>query len=617
MKLQADLPDPDGNLVPNFTFAGIPGGIPEVPTAAKLSEFGGFPDDDLPDDDALDAGIKYLTSKGGGALQLDAGTYQMERPLTIKSNSIVLRGAGMEETKILFTYALRPGEVRLVGLKNGQTVTRNDFIESHVHTRRLKRHQIWVGDTMLYERGPDYSGGNRFDLKLPIAHFSNKIEEGPAMIKSVATRWDGTTSSSTLQVIFDLQGAVVPGEHVDSPKVASIAFVGDRRSIYRGKRSLAQDGKRGDLTLVLNQPSPFKEGDLVILEAESTPRFVESIGSWRKDIPRKQRLIVKEVQGNIIRINQPLRIDFPLVDKPSVYGRRPIRGSGIEDLTLEHTSKQWIDGILFSEALHCWVKGIRVQKAGRNPLSFSGKQGQVEDSEFNEAWYRGGGGTGYLGFSGSCDMLYQRIKATGLRHAPVIQAGASGNVIRDSTFYSSDLNYHMQWPPENLVEQCTIDAKRGTGSYGYAVFVQKPEVAIHGPGGGPRNVLWNNRFKSPRAGIYFGGSVDGWTIAYNYFYIQNGPGVVLRNNASNNLFLHNSFDLKNAAQPIFNFESNDCLENSLIGNIGNSKNMLFEGHAKLAQDSGNQLLPDENIEPQRPPVPSLYQWQLELVKKSP
>lgn len=614
--LAPDLPGPTGVLFPNFTFAGIPGGIPEPASGVSIADFGGLPDDDLPDDGALEAAVEALARQGGGVLRIGPGIYDLRRPLVIKSDGIVLRGAGMDETLLRFDYALQPGEVRLVGFGEGQTLSRDDVIESHTHTRRLKSHKIYIDETLLFERGPDYGGGDRFWLTLPLANYANRLSNGPATVRAVVERWDGTVDETTRQVVLDLDRPLEPGARRYLNSLASIAFVGDSRSDYRGRGILAEDGKRGDRSVRLRQATPFQPGDLVMIEAAPTHGFIKEIGSWRKDIPRKQMLLVESVEGETVVFNQPLRIDYPRRDGAVLYGRKPIRDCGIEGLTLEHTRKKWIDGIRFDAALHCWVRDVRVQKAGRNPLVISeGKQCQVESSEFNEAWFSGGGGTGYLGFSDSWDCLYQDLSATGLRHAPVVQSAASGNVMRRSTFDSSDINYHMQWAPENLIEECTLDARRGTGSYGYAVFAQRPEVAIHGPGGGPRNVIWNNRFKSPKSGVYLGGSNEGWNISYNRFEVESGPGAILRRNSNRHRFEGNAFLLEDPIQPVFSFETDDCTGSVFIDNRSNSRTALVKGLPEGSyQASGNEINLEVPFAAPKAPTPSIYEWQLSLVR---
>ena len=113
-------------------------------------------------------------------------------------------------------------------------------------------------------------------------------------------------------------------------------------------------------------------------------------------------------------------------------------------------------------------------------------------------------------------------------------------------FEQSDAQFHMGWAVENLFENCIVDAAKGSGSYGYGLFVQMPEFKIHGPGGGPRNVMYNNQFVSPDSGVFLGGSNEAWMLLYNHFkvkggaaktyhnsgtplYVHGGPGMVFRN----------------------------------------------------------------------------------------
>jgi hypothetical protein len=195
-----------------------------------------------------------------------------------------------------------------------------------------------------------------------------------------------------------------------------------------------------------------------------------------------------------------------------------------------------------------------------------------------------------------------------------VQWAAGGNVMRDSKFISSDINYHMMWPYENLIEGCYIDAKMGTGSYGYGLFAQKPEFAIHGPGGGPRSVIWNNHFVSPKSGVYMGGSNEGWVFAYNQFEVGSGPGMILRKNASDLYIYKNTFRLAEPTQPMVDFETADCENVRIFDNASNATE-LYRGPSEPTLTQGNELQL-ETLKPFAAEEPSIYEWQMRLVGKA-
>ena len=89
--------DSEGNRVPDFSRAGYGGGgvpLPAVPTVATVSP--GEGDDTAAIQSALDAVSGRQPDANGirGAVDLAAGTYQVEGTLTIRESGVVLRGAG-------------------------------------------------------------------------------------------------------------------------------------------------------------------------------------------------------------------------------------------------------------------------------------------------------------------------------------------------------------------------------------------------------------------------------------------------------------------------------------------------------------------------------------------
>ena len=76
---------------------------------------------------------------------------------------------------------------------------------------------------------------------------------------------------------------------------------------------------------------------------------------------RRGQFRVEGVEGRRVRLNQPLRIDFPVVDGSTATKIYPVRRCGVEDLTLEQTQKLWTCGILFSTAWFFWLVFTRYE----------------------------------------------------------------------------------------------------------------------------------------------------------------------------------------------------------------------------------------------------------------
>jgi hypothetical protein len=273
-----------------------------------------------------------------------------------------------------------------------------------------------------------------------------------------------------------------------------------------------------------------------------------------------------------------------------------------------------MNGIIMEDGWECWVRDVEFDSIGRSPVSVGIKFGEVRDVSIHGPGFRAGGGTGYFGNGAAWDCLSENIEAVGLRHGPNQQWGGSGNVVRNSRFIGSDAQYHMGWTLQNLYENVVVDAKQGTGSYGHGLYAQYPETPVHGPGGGPRNVVYNCDFKAPFHGAYLGGSNIGWVIAYNRFHVETGSGFFLRRKQVDNRLIGNVIQVDDPAR--FALQGEELrAENVLF-----AENLLV-GSTRLLEDPpppGIELRNNRTQSVSEPPaprpqpeIPSLFEWQRE------
>jgi hypothetical protein len=607
----ADVIGPDGIVYPDFSRAGLlyepRADLPVFP----VEDFGAIADDESDDAAALQAAINAAATADGGIVLLGPGTYHVKSPLRIAADHILLRGAGKDLTTFHFDYTLAREEVRIVFPVAGQTLTRNDHIEVHSHPRRLEHHILYVNDKEMFRRGADTSGGERFSLIYP-ANNLRASEKGTVTIKAVVERFDGTRTETIRTVPFDPAPAR-PGTQQFSHSVGAIQFLGDD---FTGKHrstpvTLTAPTLRGDTTLSVSDSSEFQPEDFILLHAPATEAFLTKTASARKDFHPRVILQVKSIEGNTLHLDRPLRMDFP--GTPTVRTIYPIIGGGVEGLTFVQARKQWIDAILADVVVNLRFKDLRIAKPGRNPVALGNAlHCEIRDSEFGRPWFSGGGGTGYLGFQSAWESLVDNIDANELRHAPAIQGWSSGNVFRNSRLVKSDANYHMLWAHENLVEQCTIDAARGSGSYGYAFFAQVPEMKIHGPGGGPRNVIYNNTTVSPRPAVYLGGSNENWIIVHNRFTVEEGPGLLIKNHSFDHIIWNNVIEIQDGSSPALLLETADTPGIELVGNHIAGTDTMVAGEAEPMINRVNRFA-DTDGSVKFPP--SLYQWQLQVNHK--
>ena len=99
-------PDEQGNVIPDFSYAGYKGGGVRIPTVPVRETIWPVPGDNT---EHIQAAIDRVSAlpldESGfrGALVLKAGYYRMATPITIRASGVVLRGEGMGDTgTILF-----------------------------------------------------------------------------------------------------------------------------------------------------------------------------------------------------------------------------------------------------------------------------------------------------------------------------------------------------------------------------------------------------------------------------------------------------------------------------------------------------------------------------------
>jgi hypothetical protein len=325
---------------------------------------------------------------------------------------------------------------------------------------------------------------------------------------------------------------------------------------------------------------------------------------------------VAKSDGNRLTLTQPLRIEFPVVDGSHVRRMIPICNGGIEDLTLEQTENLWITTVMFSHAVNCWARNVKVVKCGRFPVYGSrAKWCEIRDCVFEDAWFKGGGGTAYAGWDHTWDCLIENLETFRLRHAPLFQWAASGNVIRKSVFHDSDGQWHAGWTHENLIEQCTIHSTIGNGGYGFGMWASPPEDTAHGPNG-PRNVVYNCDVASPKNGVWLGGMNEGWLILHNRFVVGKGAGLVAKTMSFDHTIRGNVFVLKDPAAAMASLLTADCTGIDIVGNtVHGGSGQVVSGAAKPALLEGNRTLPLGEAARPQPAVASIYEWQKANAKR--
>ena len=609
---RADVVGPDGLVYPDWRMAGVPGGIPDARVVENARKFGALPNDGKDDSDALERALEEVGARGGGALTLEAGQYLLARPIRVLHDNVVLRGAGMDATKIDFAYRVPADGVKMFDINDGDTVSRATWLEAHADYHDLEGMEIWIDGQRISQKEnvqPQHWGGTftlrtTGDAVLKNAAPDQELHE----LKSVAVFKGGRRVQSIVKVKLDDKDATparIPS-HIGGIMFVGIGKTGD-------EIKLARDGKRGDVALAVADASSFQIGDRFFLLAPTTARWNALVDNARTTGTfRRNEYQIEKIDGNTITINQPLRIDFPVVDGSFVQKILPIRNCGVEDLSLEQTTDNWTSGIIFSNAWDCFARRVHIVKPGRWPVYFvPAKNCEIRDCRFDDAWWKGGGGTAYVGWEFAYDCLMDNVRTTKLRHAPLVQWSAAGNVVRNSVFEDSDGQWHSGWTHENLFENCTIDSKQGNGSYGYGLWASPPEDEAHGPNG-PRNVVYNCDIKSEKAGLWLGGMNEGWMVLHNRFDVAAGVGIYAKDASFDHTIWNNTFILRDEKSPALQLGREDCVGVEFLGNrISGGGATLTTGRAQPFLELDNTRNALQDAPRPQPKIASIFAWQRE------
>ncbi|MCZ7645549.1 MAG: glycoside hydrolase family 55 protein [Planctomycetota bacterium] len=351
----ADVLGPDGLVYPNWTRTGVQGGIPGVKVVAKLGDFGASPDDGQDDSAALQKAVDEVGAKGGGAILIPAGTWHLDGFVTIRHDGVVLRGEGREKTKLVFRYKVPEPGVAFFWPPPGAKAGPGTPFELHANPKDLQSLAFVAGGKTVAEWKRGTHSGNTFSWRRWGKHLLDAGLKGPLELQGVAEYKGGKRLETALNVELD-----------PDVRDARLAPVSDAAIAFRGpgfdgeKLPLAKDGARGALEVELTSAGDLKPGDLILIDGPATERWKKLT---RNKCPwgayRRYEVRVEKVDGAKVTLEQPLRIEFPVVDGSWVQRVLPIRRGGVEDLYIEQQENLWISTVLFDFALECWARGVK------------------------------------------------------------------------------------------------------------------------------------------------------------------------------------------------------------------------------------------------------------------
>lgn len=234
----------------------------------------------------------------------------------------------------------------------------------------------------------------------------------------------------------------------------------------------------------------FQPGDLLRFQFDDEALI---FSTWARG-SAGQILEVKAVDADRIVVNHPMRFAVPLALQPRLRRVEPVEDAGLECLKIKRLDGNVPFGsnVWFGYARRCWLVGIESEKCNFAHFTLEGSAHcEVYGCYANDAFAYGGGGQGYgLVFQNTAsDNRIQNNIFKKLRHAMLLQSGATGNVLAynfstEPTWVefpndaAGDIAIHGNYPSYNLFEGNVCKNIRPDGSHGQ---------------NGPYNTFFRNR----------------------------------------------------------------------------------------------------------------------------
>lgn len=173
------------SYIPDCSLAGYRFGeeeIPSVKTVCDVKAFGALGDGKTDDTEAFKRAIKFAAENGGGAIDIGPGTFVINEVLYIEADNTVLRGAGVDQTTLLFPRSLEvlKGRQTMWSFRGGMIWVRPKKSENPFEYTEVP--SVWVSKEAA-------QGSKVIEIDATVAHeYQNAVGE------TVWMRWKGRKS---------------------------------------------------------------------------------------------------------------------------------------------------------------------------------------------------------------------------------------------------------------------------------------------------------------------------------------------------------------------------------------------------------------------------------------
>ncbi len=277
--------------------------------------------------------------------------------------------------------------------------------------------------------------------------------------------------------------------------------------------------------------SLFTAGEFVEVSQENDPALMYTSPDWNVSWAQRsvgQLFEISGISGNTLELANAAHYRYDTVLQAEARPINLVRNVGLEDFYIEKT----VAGghtILLKNTAYCWISRIESYHTRKCHVAQHTCLGnEIRNSYFHRSFDYGGGGSAYgveCGYHVTSTLVENNIFDS-LRHAMMVQLGASGNVfgynysahpiqgsgesMLNQGWDPPDISIHGHYPLMNLFEGNDLE-EVGIGDY-------------WGPAG-PGNTYFRNRVKSSEGIIYYDASHGQNVIGNITRKINNSAGI--------------------------------------------------------------------------------------------
>ena len=235
-----------------------------------------------------------------------------------------------------------------------------------------------------------------------------------------------------------------------------------------------------------------QDNDWAVMDPENFWRDPANV-DWVPEYCVGQMFEVVAVNGNTVTVDPPVHFTYNPAMNPQLRPQGLVVGVGIQGLYLTRLNTADRATVVMRNAAYCWMRDCESENTYRAHVSGStALRCEIRRNYMHHAHDYGGGGHGYGVTLGEhvTDFLIEDNIFVFLRHAMMVQVGASGNVYGYN--YSIEPNANGDWTP------CDISMH---GHYPLMNLfegnvVQEVDVADYWGPCGPGNTLLRNRVEA-------------------------------------------------------------------------------------------------------------------------